>query len=346
MVCQSDFYMKRICIAGGGNLAHTCIGRFSQIPGLEINLLTGKPDRWSDGIIVHTPDGRVLNGRIFKRSSDPAKVVPGSDIVLLCLPAYCVENILLRIRPYLGDKTIVGSIVANTGFFIYCHRLLAPTTRLFGLQRVPYISRVVDYGREANLLSYSSGLYMATENIPDREAFRLFTEKLFGIDTKLVDTFYEVTLSNSNPILHTGRIYTMWKDWDGTPYDRCPLFYKEWTLQASELEIRMDKEFFRLLHAIGVNTGNIQTMLTHYDSTDAAELTRKLQSIKAFENILSPMTKVQGGWIPDFTSRYFTEDFPYGLRFIKELAAEHNVSTPNIDMVYDWGTRQITTHNM
>jgi hypothetical protein len=54
------------------------------------------------------------------------------------------------------------------------------------------------------------------------------------------------------------------------------------------------------------------------------------------------MKEVGGGWIPDFESRYFTEDFPYGLRFIKELAQKHNIDTPTIDKVYNCGMQHIS----
>ncbi len=53
------------------------------------------------------------------------------------------------------------------------------------------------------------------------------------------------------------------------------------------------------------------------------------------------MKAVSGGWIPDFGSRYFTEDFPFGLRFIKELALKYNVKTLAIDKVYRWGMSKI-----
>jgi hypothetical protein len=53
------------------------------------------------------------------------------------------------------------------------------------------------------------------------------------------------------------------------------------------------------------------------------------------------MKEKDGRWIPDFTSRYFTEDFPFGLQFIYNLARKHNLSTPNIDKVYHWGMSKI-----
>ena len=53
------------------------------------------------------------------------------------------------------------------------------------------------------------------------------------------------------------------------------------------------------------------------------------------------MVEVPGGWKADFGSRYFTEDFPFGLRWIKDLAAEHGVDTPVINEVYEWGMSRI-----
>ena len=50
------------------------------------------------------------------------------------------------------------------------------------------------------------------------------------------------------------------------------------------------------------------------------------------------MKKVENRWVADFESRYFTEDFPFGLRWINDQAQFHNIKCPIIDMVYQWGT--------
>lgn len=333
--------MTTITICGGGNLGHTCIGMFSRQKDISISLLTSHPERWHHEIDVFLPDGKRITGRIDRISSRAEEVIPESDIVLLCVPAFLVETTLRNIRPHLHKETVVGSVVANTGFFLFCHDLLPRDTRLFGLQRVPYVSRTIEYGRSANLLGTRPELTMAVENVAEKEAFRLFCERIFAESVSYADSFYEVTLSNSNPILHTGRLFTLWHDWNGEPLDRCPLFYAEWTDEASELEIRMDKEFFAVLRALDVNTGRIDTLLAHYEATDAQGMTRKIRSIAPFAHILSPMTQTADGWLPDFKSRYFTEDFPFGLRFIRDLAHKHHVPVPYIDKVYEWGSRMI-----
>ena len=158
----------------------------------------------------------------------------------------------------------------------------------------------------------------------------------------LLGSYYEVSLSNSNPLLHPSRLYSLWKDWhEGVTYDRIPLFYEEWTEEAARLYIEMDNELQVLLEQLPVRKGSIATVLNYYESTDAITLAQKLRSIEAFKGILSPMQKVEGNYVPDFHSRYFTEDFPYGLAIVHRLTHEKGVPSPTIDMIYDWGMKWI-----
>ena len=48
------------------------------------------------------------------------------------------------------------------------------------------------------------------------------------------------------------------------------------------------------------------------------------------------MVSVEGGFIPDLHSRYFTADFSYGLTIIKQIADIAGVRTPNIDETMAW----------
>ena len=329
--------MRKITICGGGSLGHVCIGFLSSQEGLSVNLLTNHPEKWNWEISVKDGNGKVFEGKLGAISSDPREVVPDVDMVILCLPGFLIKQTLEQIKPYLSEKTVVGSIVSSTGFFFFAHEVLGEKAKLFGFQRVPFIARVAEYGKSANLLGYKSSLNMAVENVKDRESFRSFVEKSFNTPVNLLQSFYEACLTNSNPILHTGRLYSMWHDWDGTPYDHCILFYKEWTEDAARWLVNMDAEFMRLLDKLPMNPKAVPPLLEYYESADAKSLAAKLSSIKAFETIKAPMKETEKGWIPDFESRYFTEDFPFGLRFIVDLARKNGVDTPKIDVVYNWG---------
>lgn len=328
----------RICICGGGSLGHVCAGVLGSRSDVELNLLSGHPDRWNDSVTVTDSVGKRFLSSIKRVSASPAEVITGQDIILFCLPGFLIEKTLNDIKPFIGDA-IVGTVVSSTGFFFFAHDILGPRAKLFGLQRVPFIARVNQYGKSANLLGYKKVLALATENVEDREGLRKLIEELFATPTELLDSFYEAALTNSNPILHTGRLYTMFQGREDEVFDHNILFYREWTDEASQKLIDMDTEFFRLLDSLEVH--GLQPLLTYYESTDAASLTRKIQSIPAFQTITSPMVEVSGGWKADFKSRYFTEDFPYGLRWIKELAVKNSISTPVIDEVYRWGMSRI-----
>lgn len=327
--------MTKVCICGGGSLAHVCAGVLSSQPE-EVNIFTRKPESWSHEIEVTDLNGKVYIGNLNIISDKQEEALRDCDIIFLCLPGFAIESTLESIKPFV-DNAVVGSIVCSTGFFFAAHRVLGENAYLFGFQRVPYIARTVEYGHSANLLGYKPQLAIAVENVEEKETFRQLVETLWMTPVKLLVSHYEVSLTNSNPILHTGRLYSMWQDWDGEVYDHNILFYKEWTDSASQMLIDMDAEFMQLLDMLPVAKGAIPSLLEYYESHDAESLTRKITSIPAFQNITSPMKEVDGGWVPDFESRYFTEDFPYGLKFIVELAKEKNINCPILNKVFEWG---------
>jgi len=336
--------MKKICICGGGSLGHVIAGWLSARNHAIVNILTRRPDKWQKEIFVDTPDGEILKGEIDRISSKPEEVIPEADIVLLCLPGFMITKQLEAIEPVLQPSTFVGSVFSSTGFFFEAQSILSENQPLWGFQRVPFISRVNEYGKSAHLLGFKNSHNIAIENVNNKKKveFGMMIQDWFERPINILQNYYEASLTNSNPLLHTARLYTMFGGVnEGKVYDRMILFYEEWTDAASSLYIKMDEEFFNLLRVLPVSEGYLPTVLEYYESHDAKSLTTKLCSIKGFKGITSPMKQDNSGWIPDFQSRYFTEDFPYGLRYIWQLAHENYIDCPNIDMVYEWGISKL-----
>ena len=295
-------------------------------------------------ICVDTPDGLTLRGKIERISNQPSEVIPGADVVLLCLPGFMIEQQLRLLKDYLLPQTFVGSVFSSTGFFFEALQILDAHQPLWGFQRVPFISRVETYGQSAHLLGYKEAHNIAVEQVgeADKRAFAELMATWFERPVRLLHNYYEASLTNSNPLLHTSRLYTMFGgENEGRTYDRMLLFYEEWTEEAADLYIKMDEEFFRLLSLLPVEQGYLPTALNYYESHDAASLARKLSSIQGFKGITSPMKQTAGGWVADYSSRHFTEDFPFGLKYIWQLAHEKGVSCPYIDRVYAWGMSKL-----
>lgn len=337
--------MIKICICGGGSLGHTIAGFVASKEDYNVSVLTRHPEKWSQTIDVTDLDEHYYHGELLYVTDNPAVVVSDADIVLLCLPGYAIKDVLQQIRPYLSDTTFVGTVVSSTGFFFMAADVIPADIPVFGFQRVPFIARIKEYGKSASLLGYKSSLSVAIENTTDdkKREFVSLLERIFRIPVKLLNSHYEVSLTNSNPLLHTSRIYTMWKDWKpGMKYDNCPLFYADWTVEAAHYYIEMDREFQALLQLLPVAENAIPNVLDYYESHDEQSLRDKLASIPAFRSLVAPMVGNEtDGYEPDFSSRYFTEDFPYGLFSIVKVARDLQFSMPIIDEVYNWGMSMI-----
>ena len=332
----------KICICGGGNLGHVVAGFVAAQGKHEVCLLTRQPERWSTQLTIEAPEGKTYTGHLSGVYSDAQQAVSDAQIILLCLPGYGIRDTLLQIKDYLRPDAAVGTVVSSTGFFFQAMDILPASQTLFGFQRVPFISRVIDYGHRARLMGYKESLELAIERSAQPGILRDVLSDMLRTPIHLLGSHYEVSLSNSNPLLHPSRLYSLWKDWHpGIIYDRIPMFYEEWTEEAAELYINMDRELQALLEQLPVSKGSIATVLAYYESTDAPSLARKLRSIEAFKGIASPMKQVEGGFVPDFHSRYFTEDFPYGLAFVHRLTHEKGISSPTIDKIYEWGMKMI-----
>lgn len=338
--------INTICICGGGSLGTVIAGVLSS-KGITVNLLTGHPDRWQTDITVTDCDGRIFNGRLSRISSDASQCIPDAQVVILCVPGFLIKEELAKIAPYVKPGTFVGSIFSSTGFFFEALKILPTDVPLWGFQRVPYISRVKAYGASASLLGYKSEYNIAVERASEseKEQFRHWVEEAFERPTRLLGNYLEASLNNSNPLLHTSRLYSMFHDWTpGKTYQTNVRFYSDWTDDASRLLIDMDKELFDLIDVLPVAKDFLAPILDYYESHDAPSLTAKLRSIESFKSIMSPMIETTDGWIPDRSSRYFTEDFATGLKYIHDLAAKHGVKTPTIDMVYKWGMNFVKQH--
>lgn len=337
--------MRNICICGGGSLGHTIAGYIAAKGYFSVSVLTSRPKQWNKELQIFTPDNELLIGKLLQVSDDASVLIPKAEIVLICVPGYGVVDVLQQIKPYLTEMHYVGSVVSSTGFFFQALELLPHNISLFGFQRVPFIARTIEYGKRAKIKGYKKELLIAVENANDnqKQFLKCLVHKLFKVPVRLLNSHYEASLTNSNPLLHTSRLYSMWNDWKpGVRYGSCPLFYSDWTVEAAQYYIDMDKEFQSLLDKLHIIKGTIPNVLQYYESNDAISLCNKLKSIPAFQNIYSPMIGDRiSGFEPDFNSRYFSEDFPYSLGYIVKLAHKLSVPIPLIDKVYEWGMSMI-----
>ncbi|MCL1996113.1 MAG: NAD/NADP octopine/nopaline dehydrogenase family protein [Defluviitaleaceae bacterium] len=329
-----------ITVVGGGNLGSLLSAKLSLKKDVFVTLLTSNPSNFSGYIEVIDEEKRThfRSNKIFI-TNDYVAALCNADIVLCTLPSFLREDFIKKSSVYAKVGSLFGFVPGYGGVEFMVGELSKKGVVVFGLSRVPYICRLNKYGKSVTCLSEKKELFLGA--IPKQSATYVAdtVERLLDIKTTELSGYLAVTLTPSNPILHTTRVYSLFKDYPEN-INHAPLFYGDWTDYASDMLIKCDVElqniWRKLSSCLDLNLGDVPPTLKHYEVSDGTSLTKKIQSIASFKNIKSPMIKQNSGYAPDTASRYFTEDFPFGLAIIKGIGLLANIRTDNIDTVLNW----------
>jgi hypothetical protein len=132
------------------------------------------PGLRSTGVIEAVAD------KLTAVSPDPAEIIPSADIVIIAVPAFAHAPILKQISQYLKDDVLVGALPTRSGFeFEACSIIsgIEPQGRriLFGLQTLPWSTRVQEPGRVVNFGALKAKVLMATLSARSPSALRNFS---------------------------------------------------------------------------------------------------------------------------------------------------------------------------
>lgn len=327
----------KISVIGGGNIGMLIAAESAQ-KGHDVWIYTSKSKQFNEKIEVYDDEDKFLFcAQLTKVTSDLESAIRGADIIWVTYPANLFEKISNAMLPYVTENQKIGIVPGSGGAEYYFAPLIEKGCILFGLQRVHSIARVKQPGKSVCMLGRKDSISIASipEYCCDDIVYTL--QNIFDMPVNKLKNYLTITLTPSNPILHTTRIYSMFRDYsEGKYYSENFLFYENWTDDASDILIKCDSELQQLCSVIPMDLSDVKSLLVHYESSDAVSLTRKIRSIKAFKGLKSPMKQEEFGWVPDFDSRYFKADFSFGLKVIKDIAQLYGVKTPNIDIVWQW----------
>lgn len=347
-----------ITIVGGGNIG-TQFAVHCAKKGHSVTIFTSNPSRFHNELEIHDSEGRVIHtGTIKAAVSDPETAFSDADLIFVTMPAFCMQDNAKRIYPYVRKGTVICLTPGSGGgefFFMPC---VDKGCILMGLQRVPSVSRIVEYGHIVCSEGYRDRLYISTivsgqeEDAADPvctpscrseidKRCAGIIESIFDIPCEPLPVYLNITLTPSNQILHTSRLRSMLSDYhEGRVYDRLPLFYGDWDDASSELLLKCDEEVQRICGSIGeFDLSGVRSLKEHYEADDVRSMTERLRSIKSLNHLPTPVKEVDGGVIPDFSSRYFEADFPYGLAVVYEIAKLAGEKVPEIEATLEWYER-------
>lgn len=326
----------KITVVGGGNIG-TQFAVHCAEKGHEVTVVTSKPELFGKHLTIVDENGTVTHsGDICQATCDPMVGYSEADFIMVTLPANILKGCAADIYRCSQSDAIIGVVPGNGGSECAFQQSIERGNTFFLMERVPAIARLVEKGKCVRSTGYREKLHIAS--LPGAKAWECceLIEGIFDIPCVAIPGILNLTMTPSNPILHTTRMRTIFKDYhNGVVYDRIPLFYEDWDDESSRLLLACDEEVQKICHELP-GLQYVKSLRSHYESQTAEAMTRKLSSIPAFKGISTPSVKVDGGYIPDLHSRYFTADFSFGLSIIQQIGAFAEVKTPNIDETMDW----------
>lgn len=361
---QGQYFSRwdSVTICGGGNAAHALSVVTSQNFGGVIDWLVGTDEKAellrqglasggvrSTGVITASAD------RVRAISSDPAEVIPNTDVIIIAVPAFAHAAVLRRISPYVSERTVIGCMPTRGGFEFEATQIAAVRERalpmLFGLQTLPWSTRVTTVGRSVHVGALKAEVILAALPTSHAATVAARLSEILGTRVVPTGTFLGLTIGNPGQIIHPGLMYSHFRSWRGEEYDeeQVPRLYAQATDEMGVLVERLSDDAIATARALEAQSRGafeleatvrpihewLRTAYSHVtgDTSTVAACFRTgpIQARRA------PMTEIRPGkFVPDFEYRYLSEDVPFGLVATRALAEIAAVETPAIDEVITW----------
>jgi hypothetical protein len=334
--------IHEVCVVGGGNIGHALI---ASLKAERVTLFTTHPEKFSNEILCFNQknDGKIVKRRKLDAvSNEPGDVISMADLLLFTVPSNVLGGIIGKLRKYISPNCILGFIPGSGGKEFLSFDLLNYKNIIFGSQRVPFSARILEYGRSVYSPSNRKELRVGCIPNHNTEEISGIIYNLLGISVIPMPNYLNVTLTPSNQVLHTSRIYSVLKNFkNGDFYDREISFYKGWDNYTSEILLKANDELQECCKKLlRLNLNGIASLRDHYEisnilgKNDCEKLTNKIITLPYLSNGF-PMKQIRYKYIPDLTSRYFVEDFP-SLCTVKSFCEICGIKTPTIDAILKW----------
>ncbi len=332
----------KICIVGGGNLGTAMAVDFAA-KNHSVNVLTSRPQDWQRKIFASVSNygepAQEFNADLNLVTSEAAEAFDSVDYVFVTLPSHVQAAFADRVAPFVDDKTKLVMIPGFGGAEFLLQPLLKRGAELFGFKRVPYIARLKQYGKSV-WFERKSSISLAAFRGKEVAAVVRDMEKLFVVPCAASGNYLSITLTPSNPVLHTSRLYAMFGQSDSA-FEHNEPFYAAWNDEASDTLFKLDDEVQAICRALPeFDLSDVVSLKVHYESDTVPALTKKLRGIPSLSKILSPMKQTADGWRPDFDNRYFKCDFEFGLDLLLQFAETLKLNSPTMNAVMNWYRRK------
>uniref|UniRef100_A0A7S3PKN7 Opine dehydrogenase domain-containing protein n=1 Tax=Aplanochytrium stocchinoi TaxID=215587 RepID=A0A7S3PKN7_9STRA len=366
-VHDKNFNVTGVCLIGAGHAVHASVPvlKHNRIENVRIFSNFGDEiQRFKEGMAANggeitatfadhlTPSG-IIKAKPTCVTDNIEEALKDVNVIVLPLPSFAYERVFQSLKPHLQPGMVVLVSPGQGGVHWVAKQVLGKklydSLVFFALSPMPFNCRVTEFGKHVSVQAFKTDYWVFTSPTSAAPTAISVTKQLYGGNVTDRGHIISAALLPLNANIHPQRLYSMLKDYKaGDILETNPLFYEEMTLEATDLMEKTSEELGRIggalrKHGIPCDIPTIleaETFTWPHNMKGIGECPKDLISIfkqnPNYKGFKCPFKSAEGGWKPDFSNRYFTEDIPLGLCLFKGIGEICNVSTPTIDKIISW----------
>lgn len=327
---------KNVCVVGAGNVGLSLLANLKKCKKFLFSMSFNSASYTQ--INVEENEIKIVTDYTIIRNLNELE---NMDIFFVTYPAFLREKFIDDFSKSIKCKMnkIICFVPGYGGSELLCLELIKEGTIICGLQRVPYISRYDKQSKRSINFSSKNELKIAALPHKNLNTVCSLLESVINIPIQPLSSYLLNTLSTTNPFLHTLGVYCLSKvNFLNESRSEEIYLYDNWNDEISTLLFSLDNEVTNITKILGkhLDMSNYIAISCYYESKNPHEFTLKLKSIKSLRMVKAPIKINNNGCYYDLNNRIFTEDFEYGLSYIKSLALLTNTMTPTLDLLLDF----------
>jgi opine dehydrogenase len=324
--------IRRVAVLGAGNGGHSFCAHL-VMDGFEVRLYEApqfkrnlEPIQAKGGIEAF--GDRCGFAKIGVVSTNMKEVVKGADVIIIPVPAFAQDHMMNECLPYVEEGQIILFSPDNGATIRWYNRLkekgMEKKVILAGMACLLYLCKLIGPA-QIDIAGVKHEMQVST--MPANNAREVVdTLKTMYKGYKPEENALATTLSNFNHQLHTGPMVLNAGRVESTVDFK--FYWEGHTKSITNVVKSVDREKLEVGISLGYKLPTIEQLFEEYYRGRYREETGGLNEIVTTNLIY------RGTIAPsELTSRFVTEDVPYGLVLISSIGKRFNVPTPTTDAI-------------
>jgi opine dehydrogenase len=322
--------IRKVAVLGAGNGGHAFCAHLA-FDGFEVRLYEAsqfkrnlEPIQAKGGIEAF--GDRCGFAEIGAVSTNIEEVVKGADVIIIPVPAFAQDHMVNECLPYLEEGQILLFSPDNGATIRWYKELkekgMEKKVTLAGMACLLYLCKLIGPA-QIDIAGVKHEMQIST--MPARHVGKVVDSlKTMYKGYKLEKNALATTLSNFNHQLHTGpMVLNAGRVESNLDFK---FYWEGHTKSITNVVKRVDEEKIEVGKSLGMNLPTIEQLFEEYYKgrykEDAKDLNEIVTTNLVYRGTIAPT---------ELTSRFVTEDVPYGLVLISSIGKRFDVATPTVD---------------